>query len=285
MAEQNRDALLLRYFENRPLSEVAAQLGTSEEAAKKRVARALEKLKTFFARRGIVLSATGLGGMLSTNAVQAAPAGLASTAAAAALLETPLSTLALVTGTLKLMAWAKIKTAAYVGLACLVAGGGAALVVNSLILPHLSSSGRNTPTGDKVATKVAPGGASFGGNLWVVKPDGSLWGLGYNRPFDPIGDGTTNRHPYLVRIGVDSDWLDVAAGMAFAVALKRDGSLWTWGRNTIGSWSTGPPRRETVPDESGEFADLRGPHRRGRRTRPCIEVKRYAVGLGGKRQR
>jgi alpha-tubulin suppressor-like RCC1 family protein len=89
----------------------------------------------------------------------------------------------------------------------------------------------------------------------VVKPDGSLWGLGYNWPSDPIGDGTTNRHPYLVRIGADSDWLDVAAGTGFAVVLKRDGSLWTWGRNDTGQLGDGTTQMRNRPVRIGTDCD------------------------------
>jgi RNA polymerase sigma factor (sigma-70 family) len=71
--ETDRHALLLRFFEQRDLRQVGAALGSSEDAAKKRVARAVEKLRTLFVRRGIVLSAAGLTASLTTNSVQAAP--------------------------------------------------------------------------------------------------------------------------------------------------------------------------------------------------------------------
>ena len=79
-----RDALILRYFENRDLRSVADALGTSEEAAKKRVARAVQRLRVFFQRRGLTLSAATLLGLLTTKAVAAAPLGLNTTIATAA---------------------------------------------------------------------------------------------------------------------------------------------------------------------------------------------------------
>ncbi len=80
---RDRSALLLRYFENKPLREVGAALGASEEAAQKRVARAIEHLRGFFAQQGVAISAVGLATHLSSHAVEAAPATLGSLIATA----------------------------------------------------------------------------------------------------------------------------------------------------------------------------------------------------------
>src|SRR5882672_8576959 len=53
--EIDRDAVVLRYFENKSLHEVGSALGSSEDAAQKRLARAVEKLRSFFTRRGKTL--------------------------------------------------------------------------------------------------------------------------------------------------------------------------------------------------------------------------------------
>ena len=82
---RDRDALVLRYFEGRDLRRVGASLGVTEEAARKRVARALDKLRSFFARRGVTLSAATLATLLAGHAVIAAPAGLAAAASGVAL--------------------------------------------------------------------------------------------------------------------------------------------------------------------------------------------------------
>ncbi len=78
LSEPDRDAVLLRYFENKPAQEMAAVLGISAEAAQKRVSRAVDKLRENFAKRGVTAGAAGLAGVISANAVQAAPAGLTS---------------------------------------------------------------------------------------------------------------------------------------------------------------------------------------------------------------
>jgi len=77
LSEPDRDAVLLRYFENKSLREVGHALGTSDDTAQKRVSRAVERLREFFARRGVTVGASGLVVVISANAVQAAPAGLA----------------------------------------------------------------------------------------------------------------------------------------------------------------------------------------------------------------
>ncbi|MEO8427219.1 MAG: sigma factor-like helix-turn-helix DNA-binding protein, partial [Verrucomicrobiota bacterium] len=93
--ETDRTVVLLRYFENKSLREVGATLGTSDDAAQKRVSRAVERLREFFAKRGVTIGASGLGVAISANAVQAAPAGLAvMISTAAALAGTTISTTA-----------------------------------------------------------------------------------------------------------------------------------------------------------------------------------------------
>ena len=85
--DTDRTAVLLRYFENKSLREVGETLGTSENAAQKRLGRAVERLREFFAKRGLTVGASGLVVVISANAVQAVPVGLAvavSTAAALA---------------------------------------------------------------------------------------------------------------------------------------------------------------------------------------------------------
>ena len=86
LSEPDRDALLLRYFERQSASEMAQTLGISDEAAQKRVSRAVERLREFFAKRGITVGASGLVAVITANAVQAAPVGLAVTIATAAAL-------------------------------------------------------------------------------------------------------------------------------------------------------------------------------------------------------
>ena len=96
--ETDRTAILLRYFENKSLREIGEALGASEDAAQKRVGRALERLRDFFCKRKVTVCASGLATLLSANAIQSAPAGLAGTVGAGALVaSTAVSTSAAIT--------------------------------------------------------------------------------------------------------------------------------------------------------------------------------------------
>jgi RNA polymerase sigma factor (sigma-70 family) len=100
LSEPDRDALLLRYFEKKSATEMAKRLGVSAEAAQKRVTRAMERLRESFVKRGITAGASGLAVVISANAVQAAPVGLALTiSTAAALTGTALAATATLTAT------------------------------------------------------------------------------------------------------------------------------------------------------------------------------------------
>ena len=85
LGTSDRTAIILRYFEQYDLRSVGEALGTTEDAAQKRMDRALEKLHVLLKHRGATLSAAALGTALATEAVTAAPAGLAGSVAGAAL--------------------------------------------------------------------------------------------------------------------------------------------------------------------------------------------------------
>ena len=116
LSEADRSAILLRFYERMPLRKVGERLGVSEDAAKKRVSRAVEKMREFLNRRGVKLSGVGLAALLAENTVQTASAALAgvvvkvSMAAASASAATMLPELA--RETLRAWHWAKVKLAA-----------------------------------------------------------------------------------------------------------------------------------------------------------------------------
>ena len=85
LGARDRAAIVLRFFEHRDLRAISEALSSNEDAAQKRVSRAVEKLRSYFVQRGAVASPTAIGSMIAANAVQAAPAGLAATVATAAL--------------------------------------------------------------------------------------------------------------------------------------------------------------------------------------------------------
>jgi len=134
LSEQDRRAIVLRFYEGRNFREVAAAMEASEDAVEKRVSRSLEKLRSYFTRRGVVLSAGVLATAMAANSVQAAPATLALsiTAGAAKGATVSGSTLTLIKGALKLMAWTKAKTAIIVGTGLLLAVGTTTITVREI---------------------------------------------------------------------------------------------------------------------------------------------------------
>jgi RNA polymerase sigma factor (sigma-70 family) len=76
LGPEDRKAILLRFFEHFDFRSIAKALGTNEDAAQKRVSRAVERLRLFFVKRGVCIGATGLAALLSANAVQSAPIAL-----------------------------------------------------------------------------------------------------------------------------------------------------------------------------------------------------------------
>ena len=118
LSEKERSLVALKFFEQKSHAEIAQSLGLSEEASKKRLSRAVERLRKFFAHRGITVAAITLIAAVSQNAVQAAPSGLAATVAKAAAGGVVSTTVAaLVHTTLKFMTSIKIKIAAISGVA------------------------------------------------------------------------------------------------------------------------------------------------------------------------
>lgn len=134
LSQADRDALVLRYFQNKNAREVAMALGLHEEAAQKRIVRALDKLRRLFARRGIATTSGVIGSSICANSVQMAPTTLVKTASSLALGKGAAasgSTLAMIKGGLKVMAWANAKTAVIVGATLLLAAGATTLIANS----------------------------------------------------------------------------------------------------------------------------------------------------------
>src|SRR5262245_3136469 len=122
LGAEDRTAILARFFEQRDFRAVGEALGSTEEAARKRVNRALDKLHLLLKQRGVTLSTAALGSVLATEAVTAAPAGLAAGVAAGAVAGAAVSNATSLT-LLKIMGMTKLKT------------GLAAAVVAALAVP------------------------------------------------------------------------------------------------------------------------------------------------------
>jgi RNA polymerase sigma factor (sigma-70 family) len=135
LGEPDRDAIALRFFENKTAREIAIALKLSEEAAQKRVVRSLEKLRAFFVKRGVSSTTAIIADAISANSVQIAPAALAKAVTAIAITKGAAasgSTLTLIKGALKIMAWTKVKTAIVVGACVLFAAGTTTAVIHRM---------------------------------------------------------------------------------------------------------------------------------------------------------
>jgi len=189
LGETDRQAVLLRFFENKSLSEVGNSLGAGEDTARKRVSRALEKLHRYFAKRGVTSATATIAEQISANSIHAAPVALAKTVTAVAIAKgaaASISTLTLVKGTLKIMTWIKSKTAIAIGMGILLAGGTMSVTVaeigkhsvdNSWQAPFCSPEIRNRilPEVRIVPTKFP---TYLGWVGWVSNNDMKAWGMG-----------------------------------------------------------------------------------------------------------
>lgn len=135
LGDADRDALVLRFFKNEDLRAVGTALGTSEDAAQKRVTRALEKLRAFLLRRGVTLSSATLATALAGSAVQAAPAALAGTISTAVITGAATAAAGSTFTLLNLMSMTKLKA----GLlsAALVVGAATPVVVQQRTVSRL----------------------------------------------------------------------------------------------------------------------------------------------------
>jgi uncharacterized protein (TIGR03435 family) len=140
LGDEDRNAVVLRFFNGKKLGEIAAAMGTSEEAAKKRVNRAVEKLRHFFTRRGVVLPVAVMTTAISAYSVQAAPAGLVVSATGATASG---STLFLIKATLNKLLWLKLKTSIASGAAVLLAASVATGVVIQVRSSRIEDAIRN----------------------------------------------------------------------------------------------------------------------------------------------
>jgi len=132
LSPADREAVLLRYFERLPLAQVGVRLGLNENAARKRVERALEKLHTILAKRGVTSTVAALAVLMVERAVAAAPPELAREISAAAVA-------AAASGTA--LGWAMLKLAAFLTPKTLIAASAAALIVGMTLAPKLLPTG------------------------------------------------------------------------------------------------------------------------------------------------
>jgi RNA polymerase sigma factor (sigma-70 family) len=158
LGKTDREAVVLRYFKGKSLNEVATALKTTEAAAQSRVHRAVGKLQKYFLQRGIDSTTAAIAGTISANSVCVAPVTLAKTISAVAVTKgtaASTSTLTLIKGALKIMAWTKAKTAFVVGAGLLLAAGPTTVTVKEIRQHHHYSWQVGNPS-PKLVDSVPP---------------------------------------------------------------------------------------------------------------------------------
>jgi RNA polymerase sigma factor (sigma-70 family) len=160
----DRELLALRFYENKTGAEAAALMGIGAAAAHKRTNRALEKLQSFFAKRGVNSTAAAIAENISTHSIQAAPVALAKTVTAVALAKgaaASTSTLTLIKGALKIMAWTKAKTA--------IAAGVGLLLITAMTGTFVAMRAGNPPREPTYQNKSL--------RQWIAAQPSLPWGL------------------------------------------------------------------------------------------------------------
>jgi len=247
LCETDRNAVLLRYFENRTSLEIGVALRMNEETARKRVNRALEKLRHFFVKRGVTVSGAALSGAISANSVQPVSVFMVkciSTVALAKGATASTSTLTLAKGALKIMAWTKAKTAIVVGVTAVALTLGAGYF-GFFFQAHPKKPGKSKLPVGNVTPMVAYG---YSRDFILLASDGSLWSWGEERLGWPVlGLGKVHNTASLRRIGNETDWVSIAVGDSDNLAIKSDGTLWGWGENLYSQLGDGTKITRPTP--------------------------------------
>lgn len=182
----DREAVLLRFYQGMSLSELAGAIGTGEDAAKKRVQRAVERLRGLLAKKGVTARVGALGMVMTEKVTEAAPAGLVDTlvATSAAGGGGAGSAGVIAKGALKMMVWANMKVAAAILFgAGAVSGVGTSYVMIARDVPGPRAVAYVQPSADKPTTtpamtqeQVVAEIEKCGGKVqWGVLVPGQLW--------------------------------------------------------------------------------------------------------------
>lgn len=226
LSEKDRQAIISRFFEGRNLAQVGVTLNISNEAAEKRVTRALEKMRKFFFKRGLTLSTAVIAECVTEHSVQAGPSTLAKATTLLALSKTTSASGAHITltkGVIKLMAWTKAKTAVFTTAAILLTAGTTTVVVDKVmaarpaaiyedIFRHPdSSSGRKLETAPPTLIVRPTRYSGKDGGIWTPRGKGVYVNatlkdlIGWAYQYDPARiilppDAPTGNYDYLATL-------------------------------------------------------------------------------------
>ena len=209
LGKKDHAAVVLRFFEGRDLKQVGAALGLREDAARMRINRSLGRLRKFFLKRGVALSAAAIAGAMAANSVQAAPAALARSVTAAGIAKGSIataSTSTLVKGALKIMAWTGAKTAITAGTAIALAAVTATLAVKH-VSHQREEARRETSVWNGITGNVVQ-------QLWDAEPTVSI------RPTKYSHDAAGSMSSYGKVLGICQPFTELL-GRAYDVSETR----------------------------------------------------------------
>lgn len=215
LSSREQETIFLRFFEDKSYQAIAEVHGETEVAAKKRVSRSLERLRKFFARRGVLIASATLGQTLAARAVESAPTGLAAQVGSLAgrgAVVGP-STLELVSQTIKAMAWSQWKWSLVSSL--VVVGLSIALASRAYAREAGSLDGSFRPTTQFNLV-----------NTVLVQPDGKAIIAGVLE--SPVGNPSPNLDRGIVRLHPDGSRDRTFASFdekIMTAALQADGKI------------------------------------------------------------
>ncbi len=189
--ERDREAVLLRFFENRPLAEIGERFSLSPDAARMRIDRALDKLRGSLAKRGIASTSVALAAIFASQSGVAAPSGLVARVVA----RVPRPAVAVTAGTLGI--WKIL-----IGVAIAAIGTGLVVYGAMHLRPSAASSGpvsQMSGIGQNPINLTAPAGSSS------QVADNS--GLGQPGPASDEADATKeSRDEFYIRMNSDTEF-------------------------------------------------------------------------------
>ncbi|HEY1687215.1 MAG TPA: sigma-70 family RNA polymerase sigma factor [Tepidisphaeraceae bacterium] len=171
LGQKDRQAIVLRFLEDKSHEAVAVDLGLSLVASRKRVERAVAKLRNMLAHLGAESTIPGLSGGLAVHAIQIAPVHLTRAAISAASAQAgSAGSMAIMKGATKMIFWAQLKTGATIAIAGLAITAGVALAIEkdgmakatpaaATVTPQESLTARQTLI--KIAVAVKTGDADY----------------------------------------------------------------------------------------------------------------------------
>lgn len=156
LGRTDRDLVLMRYLQGRDFAVIAATHGITEPAVRKRLGRAIERMRRFFGSKGTTLSGIGVAGLLGSATAIVAPAAIVEGSVVAAVAGGATSSSAAATiakGVIQIMVWTKSKIAAGIALAVLAVGAGG-MGINKMVQHEIPAGSSVSPATTSQATPM-----------------------------------------------------------------------------------------------------------------------------------